>query len=232
MTVPVYGYWSDDYNTKAQMIYPAERLADIQGQTITGLTFFNSSKFHFNNTNIQLSMTETEQSVYEQETANSVPNMIADMPVVANASLTSNDSVLVFTFDEPVLYNGGNLALEVLAVEKSTGVGYDKDYWIGENFSEAYSCYTYGTTSALVYFLPKVQFTTVASEEPQPEPKLGDANCDGKIDVNDVTTVINYILKKNPSPFSYDNANVNADDTVSVMDVTLIIDMILHPGNY
>ena len=62
--------------------------------------------------------------------------------------------------------------------------------------------------------------------------KLGDANCDGKVDVNDVTTVINYILKKNPSPFSYDNANVNGDDTVSVMDVTLIIDMILHPSNY
>ncbi len=64
------------------------------------------------------------------------------------------------------------------------------------------------------------------------EGKLGDANCDGKVDVNDVTTVINYILKKNPSPFSYDNANVNGDDTVSVMDVTLIIDMILHPSNY
>jgi hypothetical protein len=62
--------------------------------------------------------------------------------------------------------------------------------------------------------------------------KLGDANCDGKIDVNDVTTTINYILKKNPNPFSYDNANVNGDDTVSVMDVTLIIDMILHPNNY
>ncbi len=62
--------------------------------------------------------------------------------------------------------------------------------------------------------------------------KLGDANCDGKVDVNDVTTVINYILKKNPNPFSYDNANVNGDDTVSVMDVTLIIDMILHPNNY
>jgi hypothetical protein len=60
----------------------------------------------------------------------------------------------------------------------------------------------------------------------------GDANEDGKVDVNDVTTVINYILKKNPSPFNYDNANVNGDDTVSVMDVTLIIDMILHPNNY
>ncbi|MBO4813461.1 MAG: hypothetical protein J5523_00725 [Muribaculaceae bacterium] len=58
----------------------------------------------------------------------------------------------------------------------------------------------------------------------------GDANEDGKVDVNDVTTIINYILQKNPTPFNFDNANVNGDDTVDVMDVTLIIDMILHPN--
>jgi hypothetical protein len=55
----------------------------------------------------------------------------------------------------------------------------------------------------------------------------GDANEDGKVDVNDVTTVINYILSKNPTPFNYDNANVNGDETVNVMDVTLIINIIL-----
>jgi surface protein len=55
----------------------------------------------------------------------------------------------------------------------------------------------------------------------------GDANNDGKVDVNDVTTVINYILSKNPSPFIYDNANVNGDDSINVMDVTLIINIIL-----
>ena len=60
--------------------------------------------------------------------------------------------------------------------------------------------------------------------------KPGDANNDGVVDVNDVTTVINYILQKNPTPFNFDNANVNGDETVDVMDVTLIIDMILHPN--
>ncbi len=55
----------------------------------------------------------------------------------------------------------------------------------------------------------------------------GDANVDGKVDVNDVTTVINYILSKNPTPFNYDNANVNGDEAVNVLDVTLIINIIL-----
>ena len=57
--------------------------------------------------------------------------------------------------------------------------------------------------------------------------KPGDANGDGNVDVNDVTTTINYILGKNPSPFNYDNANVNGDTKVDVMDVTLIINIIL-----
>ena len=57
--------------------------------------------------------------------------------------------------------------------------------------------------------------------------KPGDANGDGNVDVNDVTTVINYILGKNPDPFVFDNANVNGDDEVNVNDVTMIINMIL-----
>ena len=55
----------------------------------------------------------------------------------------------------------------------------------------------------------------------------GDANGDGTVDVNDVTTTINYILSKNPNPFIFDNANVNGDEKVDVMDVTLIINIIL-----
>ena len=55
----------------------------------------------------------------------------------------------------------------------------------------------------------------------------GDANGDGNVDVQDITTVINYILGANPSPFIFDNANVNGDDKVDVMDVTAIINMIL-----
>ena len=60
----------------------------------------------------------------------------------------------------------------------------------------------------------------------------GDANGDSRVDVNDVTTVINYILGKNPNPFDVVAANVNGDDKVDVMDVTLIINIILGtPGD-
>ena len=68
-------------------------------------------------------------------------------------------------------------------------------------------------------------FQTPIAAAPQFLP--GDANEDGNVDVQDITTVINYILGNNPSPFNYNNANVNGDDAVNVVDVTAIINIIL-----
>lgn len=56
---------------------------------------------------------------------------------------------------------------------------------------------------------------------------LGDVNEDGSIDVNDVTTLINYILGKNPPVFNPIAANVNGDEGINVNDVTAIINLIL-----
>ena len=69
--------------------------------------------------------------------------------------------------------------------------------------------------------------TLYAGWEPVVVSKPGDANEDSQVDVLDVTTVINYILNKNPNPFNYNNANVNGDAKVDVLDVTLIINIIL-----
>ena len=56
---------------------------------------------------------------------------------------------------------------------------------------------------------------------------LGDANRDGRVDVLDVTTIINYILGNNPTPFDKSAADVNDDEDVNVLDVTLVINIIL-----
>ena len=72
--------------------------------------------------------------------------------------------------------------------------------------------------------------TLYAGWEPVVVSKPGDANGDGKVDVQDVTAIINRILGNNPNPFNYDNANVNGDAKVDVLDVTLIINIILGLG--
>ena len=58
----------------------------------------------------------------------------------------------------------------------------------------------------------------------------GDVNMDGEVNVNDVTTLINYILGKNPTPFDSVAADVNEDTAINVNDVTALINLIL--GNH
>ena len=57
---------------------------------------------------------------------------------------------------------------------------------------------------------------------------VGDVNCDGEVNVNDVTTLVNYILGKNPTPFDSVAADVNEDTAINVNDVTALINLILN----
>ena len=57
---------------------------------------------------------------------------------------------------------------------------------------------------------------------------MGDANHDGKVNVLDVTLVIDYILDRVPKDFYFNEADVNEDHLINVLDVTLIIDIILN----
>ena len=56
---------------------------------------------------------------------------------------------------------------------------------------------------------------------------LGDADGDGTVDVNDVTTTINHILGKPVANFVREAANIDGDDSIDVNDVQGIIDIAL-----
>ena len=55
----------------------------------------------------------------------------------------------------------------------------------------------------------------------------GDINMDGLVDVADVTTLVDYILERNPSPCDVDACDVNEDTKKDVSDVTTLVDIIL-----
>ena len=55
----------------------------------------------------------------------------------------------------------------------------------------------------------------------------GDADCDGKISISDVTTLIDHLLGGDVSPFNYDNADVDNDGKITISDVTALIDYLL-----
>jgi len=54
--------------------------------------------------------------------------------------------------------------------------------------------------------------------------QLGDVNCDGVVDISDVTTLIDYVLGGKVEPFCEDVADVNQDGTIDIADVTALID--------
>lgn len=56
----------------------------------------------------------------------------------------------------------------------------------------------------------------------------GDVNCDGFINITDVTSLINYLLNKDASSISAVNADTNNDNNISIADVTILINHLLN----
>ena len=57
--------------------------------------------------------------------------------------------------------------------------------------------------------------------------QIGDVNCDGFVDIDDVTTLISYVLGNSPQPFNHAAANVNQDGSIDIDDVTRLIAIVL-----
>ena len=60
-----------------------------------------------------------------------------------------------------------------------------------------------------------------------PNNQLGDVNCDSSVDINDVTSLIDYLLGQDSGSFSSINADTDCDGNVAINDVTLLIDYLL-----
>ena len=55
----------------------------------------------------------------------------------------------------------------------------------------------------------------------------GDVNCDGVVNIADVTALIDYLLGNSPQEFDEQAADVNGDGVINIADVTALIDMLL-----
>ena len=63
--------------------------------------------------------------------------------------------------------------------------------------------------------------------EPAADPQIGDVNGDGRVTINDATSLINYLLNLDATGINLDNADVNNDGLVSVSDATALINILL-----
>ena len=55
----------------------------------------------------------------------------------------------------------------------------------------------------------------------------GDIDGDGMVGINDVTTLIDYVLSRDDSSINLENADINKDGIVDIADVTSLIDILL-----
>ena len=220
--LPFNGVYFSDAGTYGQMIYPADKLADIVGSKIVALSFYTNTPSNLKDGTVQISLKATDQSEFTSTAA------ITDMTVVAAMPLTKGESVITFEFDTPYEYNGGNLAVEARVIDSKGNYG--TTLFLGENttnyagLSVTHSQWT-GDNAERVRFLPKATFTYQANTEPQFV--RGDVNDDSVVNIGDVTALINYLLTKNATGVNLDAADCDQNQNINIGDVTALINYLL-----
>jgi len=56
----------------------------------------------------------------------------------------------------------------------------------------------------------------------------GDANGDEAVNVQDIVTIVGYIIGNDPAPFLFDAADVNEDDVINVLDIIGVVNIIIN----
>ena len=159
--VPFYGLWMDDF-THSQAIYPADMLVDMDGATITSITFYlSSSPSNVWGCPFNISLGESASDSYS-----SSAYITSNLSTVYTGQVTIANGEMTIIFDTPFTYGGSNLVFDV----QNTTVGtYSSGYFYGistTNYQGAYaynSSSTPSTPSSRVSFIPKTTFTYIPS---------------------------------------------------------------------
>ena len=220
--IPTYGLYFDDTATNAQMIYPADKLTDLVGKEITGLTFYAEAATGLKNGTFQLSMMMTDQTEF------TTAEMMTGMTVVATLTPDPESNMLTFTLDTPFLYTGGNLAIENNVIVAGN---YKSNNFYGESVAYNASAYAYNNWGVEIYpesFLPKATFLYKdGGDTPEPQVMRGDVNGDENVNIADVTALIDYLLSGNEEGIVLANTDSNGDNATNIADVTALIDYLL-----
>jgi hypothetical protein len=131
-----------------------------------------------------------------------------------------------------MVYAGDNDQLQMRGVAEEGGADYrlitgitDKSYTVnglvagGSFYYRVKAYYIDGTVS------PWSKSRYVVLSDSGTDYQTGDVNCDGKLNIQDVTDLINYLLSEGEiNPIS---ADVNGDTRISIDDVTALINLLL-----
>lgn len=160
--IPMYGNYFDDY-TKSECIIPASKLTDMEGGTITAITFYAETvgTRTWDNTNQKVFLKEVSGT-----TLGGSYSGMTDATIVFDGLLTmpttSTDGYTI-TFSDEYVYNGGNL---LIGVYNDDDGSYNNVKWYGvNNLDSGVSAYGSNGSSltnvgySAQSFLPKTTFT-------------------------------------------------------------------------
>ncbi len=146
----------------------------------------------------------------------------------APQNLTLDEGVLEWTAEEGTLVKYAVYAVpETVTLQEAQSAtfgGILSNYLLDVTYSPSFTLPS-AYQSGYWYAVSVVDGYNIEYEAANTLRMLGDLNADGKIDVLDVTAMINMILKIIPEDLTM--ADVNADGSVNVLDVTILINMIL-----
>lgn len=214
---PIYGYMYDTEGYSTQTIYPEAELTAMQGKAI------NSMKFYVAGTGNLMNGGELAISVGTTTTTsfpNWEPQPITGLTHVADITMTEGETEILVTFDEPFVYDGGNLVFEA---KVTTSSGYAETPFYGVESDINNVLHKGNWTASVAQFYPKTTFDYGEGGE-QPEEIRGDVDGNGEVGIADVTALIDMLLAGTEAPAQ---ADANLDDEVGISDVTAIIDYLL-----
>ena len=163
---PMYGLYCDTEGTISQVIYPADMLTDMVGKQITEIKFLTTQAISYKLDGCMMNF--SLKVVQESEFPTSAVFDLGAEDICGTATPVTGETQLVFTLNEPFLYEGGNLLIGTDVIEPS---GYATTYFYGIDTGLYCACYQYTTASGYVNcyreaFLPQATFTYEDVEEP------------------------------------------------------------------
>ena len=153
--IPFYFYYLDNASTTSQVIYPATALEDIKGKQITDIKFYNAGYSSSWTSNMSVSLAEVDYSTISED-----DYISAKFVEVFNGEMAGDESMdsLKFTFNQPFVYTGENLAIEIK--NNIAGSTYMQVPFYGVENNVENAVYGYDKRYKGKYaFLPKVTIT-------------------------------------------------------------------------
>ncbi len=165
--LPVYGMQYDN-NQINQMLYPAEKLASLNGKQIKSMTFYPSSGISFKRNAVEFALANMPAgtSLYTSSSPTRLqPENLTPVGSIEVAETAQSDiSEWTLNFNQPFVYEGGDLLVEVT----TTAGGWGGTYFYAEDqgYGNYRSYYSYGNNAQGQTLLPMVTFAFEDSETP------------------------------------------------------------------